>query len=315
MKTRQYIGVDVSKAFLDVSMDGETALRYTYDEAGLTRFLMEITRATAHACVVMEATGGLERALVIALSEAQIAYCVVPPDRVRYLAKALDWAKTDAIDAKLIARYGQSAMPVPQRMTDKHHRALVDCRARRKQLVRMMTSEKNRVQRNNALEASHQRILNALTAELKTIDIQIAELIDSNARVKRIHDTLMDVKGVGQVTATTLVAELPELGTLSGKKITALVGLAPKNRDSGTLKGKRFIQGGRAAVREALYMATVSAIRHNALIKPVYLRLIDNGKPAKVAIVAAMRKLLIYLNVLIRDNISWSELKLNNTKA
>jgi transposase len=305
------IGIDVCKEFLDFARsDSKTAWRRKNTPEGIAGLLEELS-ALKPSCIVIESTGGLERPLLDALLEAHLPVALVNPGNVRDLARGLGiQAKTDAIDAHLLARFGQLAAPrlLEKRLESQAElAALVACR---RQLVKSRTEQANR-----RLTTSSKTARNALDAVMATLDKQIAKLdkqiqdhIDSNDQWKELASALKTAPGVGDILAATLIAQLPELGKLEGKKIAALVGVAPINRDSGRFKGQRTIRGGRACVRSVLYMAAVTAMRCNAVIKAFADRQKALGKPAKKIIVACMHKLLTLLNAMARDNLQWSQL-------
>lgn len=311
MVERRAGGIDVSKRWLDVAArpeakserfantaDGQAAL------VGLVRGLPEAERPQV---VVVEATGGLERGIVAALEGAQVAVAVVNPRQVRDYARCLGLvAKTDQLDAQVLARFGEQIGPEPRLRPDARMQEAQGLVARRRQLVEMLTMEKNRLQQVPArTQPSVRRHLEFLERELAEIERQLADAIASVPAWQTAYDRLQTVTGIGPVTATLLVLELPELGRLDRKQIAALVGVAPFNRDSGALRGKRSCKGGRANVRTGLYMATRSAIRFNPPIRAFYTRLRDAGKLKSVAAVAGIRKLLLMLNVMLRTNTDW----------
>lgn len=271
------------------------------DEAGLKALTKRLAKQALQV-VAMEATGGLEGPVAAELHTAGLPVRVVNARQVRDLARGLGMlAKTDAIDAAMIARFAEAAKltgaPVPDAQAQ-HLGALV---ARRRQLVGMATAERNRLQQaaDKRIRRSIQRLLRSIEAELEGVDRDIDGAIKNSPLWCAVADLLDQQPGVGNITARILVAELPELGRVTGKKIASLVGVAPHARDSGTLRGKRTIWGGRASVRAALYMATLSAVRCDAVLKDFYQRLIARGKTPKVALVACMRKLLVHLNALV----------------
>jgi transposase len=305
--SQYYIGVDVSKATLDVFiLPTNQPFSFQNNPAGIHALLKHCAQLLTP-CVVLEATGGYEQPLAHSLMNAGIAVAIVNPRRVRDFAKAYGkLAKTDKIDAHVLAAFGQTFQPRPQMSVDDRQQALAEVSTRRRQLIDMITQEKNRL----ALAGKHtkksiQTIIKALEKELKTIDSAQAKTIAQDPQLTAKSERLQTIKGVGTVVATSLVADLPELGQLSNKQITALVGLAPYNCDSGTFKGKRTIWGGRASVRSICYMATLVAIRHNVQIKAFYLRLCTAGKQKKVAIIACMRKLIVIMNAMIKNQQPW----------
>jgi transposase len=296
------VGIDVSKDRLDVHVlpKGEH-FTLARDEAGLKALTRRLAKQAVQV-VALEATGGLEGPVVVELHAAGLPVRVVNPRQVRDVARGLGkLAKTDAIDAAMIARFAEAAKltgaPVPDAQAQ-HLAALV---ARRRQLVGMATAERNRLQQatDKRIRRSIQRLLRSIEAELEGVDRDIDGAIKDSPLWCAVADLLDQQPGIGNITARGLVAQLPELGRLTGKKITSLVGLAPHARDSGSLRGKRMIWGGRADVRAAIYMATLSAVRCDAVLKDFYQRLIARGKPPKVALVACMRKLLVHLNALV----------------
>lgn len=259
--------------------------------------------------VVLEASGGFERPVAAAIAASGRAVAVVNPRQARdYFAKATGkLAKTDRLDAKALAHFAQAVRPEPRALPDEKAQEFSTILARRRQIIQMMTAEKNRLGAT-ASKAVGRRIeahLRWLEKELGRADRDLDEAIEGNPTFKENEALLRSVPGVGPVLCRTLLAELPELGLLCAKEVSALVGVAPLNRDSGALRGRRTVWGGRARVREALYMGALIATRHNPQIKEFYGRLLAAGKPKKVALVACMRKLLVVLNALIRDRTFW----------
>jgi transposase len=296
------VGIDVSKDRLDVHVlpDGEH-FTLARDEAGLKALAKRLAGHRPRV-VAMEATGGLEGPVVAELHGAGLPVRVVNPRQVRDLARGLGTlAKTDAIDAAMIARFAEVAKltgaPVPDAQAQ-HLAALV---ARRQQLVGMATAERNRLQQaaNKRIRRSIQRLLRSIEAELEVLDGDIDLTIKGSPLWCAVAELLDREPGIGEGTVRTLIAGLPELGHRTGKKIASLVGLAPYPRDSGSMRGKRAIWGGRADVRSALYMATLSAVRCDPGLRDFYQRLLARGKPPKVALVACMRKLLVHLNAIL----------------
>jgi transposase len=257
--------------------------------------------------IVVEASGGFEQALVGELAAASLPVVVVNPTRVRNFARAKgQLAKTDKIDAQVIADFAQSIRPEVRPLNPAQQQLIKALVTRRRQLIDMQTAEKNRrTSINPALLPRLDKHLEWLAAELQEIEVELNDWIDKNTHWRETRNRLESVPGVGGVTSFTLIAELPELGTLSRQKIAALVGLAPFNRDSGRTRGRRHIFGGRADVRSVLYMAALSGIRYNPVIQAFYNRLIAKGKLFKVAITACMRKLLTILNAIVRDGTYW----------
>jgi transposase len=305
---RPYVGIDVSKARLDVALlpSGESFV-VTNDEEGLDELLGRLEDPHP-ILVVLEASGGLERPVAAALAAAGIAVAVLNPRQTRDFARATGkLAKTDALDAKVLARFAEAVRPTPRTFPDAEAREFQAILARRRQLIQMMTAEKNRLGAA-ASKAVGRRIeahIRWLEKELSRTDRDLDKAIQSSPAFKENEALLRSVPGVGPVLCRTLLAELPELGSLSPRELSALVGVAPLNRDSGTLRGRRSVWGGRARVREALYMGALIASRHNPIIRVFYERLLAAGKPKKVALVACMRKLLIILNAVMRDRTPW----------
>jgi transposase len=306
---RAYVGVDVSKAALDVAiLPARKHFVVPNDEAGIDELLGKLAEVSDAALVVLEASGGFERPLAAALAAFGIALFVVNPRQARDFAKATgQLAKTDALDAFVLARFAQAIRPAPRAIPDEEAREFGEILARRRQIVRMMTAEKNRLGATSS-KAVRERIqahVRWLEKELSRTDGDLDETIAKSPTLKENEALLRSVPGVGPVLCRTLLAELPELGSLSPRELSALVGVAPLNRDSGTLRGRRTVWGGRARVREALYMGALIASRFNPPIKEFYGRLVASGKPKKVALVACMRKLLTILNAVMRDRTPW----------
>jgi transposase len=303
-------GVDVSKRRLDVCLlpAGESFC-VANDPEGIDELVGRLEEARP-ALVVLEANGRYERpaATAIAASSAGIAVAVVNPRQARDFAKAIGrLAKTDKIDAEVLAHFASAVGPKPSVLPDEEAQALQAILARRRQILEMLVAEKNRLQM--APEAVAKRIaahLKWLQKELIRTERDLDEAIRQSETWSRNEGLLRSVPGVGPVLARTLLAELPELGTLAPKRLSSLVGIAPFNRDSGTLRGKGEVWGGRAPVRAALYMGTLVATRHNPVLKDFYGRLLGAGKPKKVALVACMRKLLTILSAMMRDGVPWS---------
>jgi len=305
-----YAGIDVSKAQLDVALrgEGEKFWSTSNDAAGITA-LVECLLSLAPALVVLEATGGFENAATAALVEAGLPVVVANPRQVRDFAKATgQLAKTDRIDARVLALFAERVRPTPRALPGEAAQALQAVLARRRQILGMITAEKNRLGFSSTplVRKGIEKHIRWLEKQLTSIDSELDSLIRQSPIWRAKDDLLRAVPGVGPNLSRTLLAQLPELGQLNPKQIAALVGVAPLNRDSGTLRGKRMVWGGRAPVRTALYLSIWSASRHNPLIRPFYERLRAAGKPPKVAQVACMRKLLTILNAMIRDNAPWN---------
>lgn len=304
-----FAGIDVSKARLDVAVRPTGDIwAVTNDEAGFAT-LVERLEAVGPKLVIVEATGGYQAPLVAALTVAGIPVAVVNPRQVRDFGRATgQLAKTDVLDAEVIARFGEALKPEPRGMPDAETQALQAVVMRRRQLVDMITAESNRLATAlPVVRGDIEEHIKWLRRRLKDVDDDLYSAIKKSPLWRVKEQILRSAPGIGRVTTCALVAQVPELGQLTGKKISALIGVAPFNRDSGTLRGKRAIWGGRAPVRHALYMATLTAIRTSPTIRGFYDRLIAAGKPAKVAHVACMRKLLVRLNAMIRNGATWTE--------
>ncbi len=304
-----YVGIDVSKAHLDVALrPSKEHWQESNDLEGISR-LVEKLGQVGPKMIILEATGGYEAACASALAVANLPVVVINPRQARDFAKSLGRrAKTDPIDAGILAHFGEAAQPEVRKLADEQTRQLQALMGRRRQLIEMLVAEKNRVALSHP--AVRPRLLEHirwLENELDQIDHELHEQLHKSPIWREKDDLLRSVPGIGPVTATTLLAELPELGQLNRKKIAALVGVAPFNCDSGQMRGKRMIWGGRAAVRTALYMATLSATRYNPVIRAHYQYLVKLGKPFKVALVACMRKLLTILNAIIHSKTAWKE--------
>jgi transposase len=303
-----YIGIDVSKAWLDIAVDPTGQYwRAENNDRAITELEARLAESNPK-CIVVEATGGYEAKLVTHLCEANLPVARVNPGRVRRFAQGLNWlAKTDKIDAMLLARFAEKANPRLTKLPTEHEKRLAALVKRRKQVLDMLVSEHNRLETADPDVLPYiQNSTAMLEKQLKELDQAIRSLIDNTPDLKGKQDLLLSVPGVGQVTASTLTSQLPELGTCDRKEIASLVGVAPFSHDSGKKRGKRVIKGGRPAIRSVLYMATLSATRFNPVIRKFYDRLINNGKETKVAIVACMRKLLTILNAIIRDQHHWN---------
>lgn len=303
-----YIGIDVAKDRLEVHvLPGGEAFAVARDGEGVED-LADRLGSLNPALIVLEATGGFEMVVVGALAAARLPLAVVNPRQIRAFARAVgQLAKTDALDAKIIALFAQRVHPEPRPLPDDQTRALAELVARRRQIVAMMTAERNRRGRliSRRLVKSVDRLLAALQKELSALERELDDAIRGTPVWRESEDLLTSVPGVGDKLARTLIAELPELGRLDRKRIAALVGIAPINRDSGTLRGKRTIWAGRAKVRAVLYMAALVATRCNPILHRFYQRLLDAGKAKKLALVAVMRKLLTILNAILRDKTPW----------
>ena len=305
------LGVDVSKAKLDCAFaDGqETFSIDNTPQKIVAELLKRITNPSA-TIVVMEATGGYEELLVALLHQQDIAVAVVNPCRVRHFATGIGKdAKTDPIDARVIAFYGQVVQPAAQAAKSEDEKKLQALVERRRQLLDLINQENNRRQQtaDSEIQEYIKQSLETLQKQVKTIDERLAKCVQADTANARKVEILESVKGIGAVTISTILAELPELGKLNRGEIAKLVGVAPMNNDSGKTSGQRRTFGGRSYVRRVLYMATLVATRFNTRIKTFYQRLLAEGKPKKVALTAAMRKLLTILNTLIKTDQLWTE--------
>ena len=307
-----FVGIDVSKDRLDVHLlPSGRAFAVPRTGAGLDQLAGDL-RTLAPALVVLEATGGFELTVAAALSAAGLPLAVVNPRQIRDFARATGrLAKTDALDAAAIALFAERIRPVPRPLAPEDAQLLAELVGRRRPLIEMIGMEGN-MEGNRRRQARAPKVQRTLEATLTTLQAQLAELDrDINAAVRaspawRAADELLtSVPGVGDVTARTLIAELPELGQLDRRRIAALVGVAPVNRDSGQMRGHRAIAGGRTSVRNTLFMATLTAARWNPVIRAHYTQLIARGRPKKVALIACMRRLLGILNAIIRTSTPW----------
>ena len=302
-----FVGIDVAKDRLDVALrpSGET-FAVARNGEGLADLIKKLV-PLAPELVVMEATGGFETVVAAAIAGAKLPLAVVNPRQIRDFARAVgQLAKTDRLDAAVIARFAEQVRPGPRSIPDEQTRALDDLVTRRRQIVDMITAESNRRSRlSKRLQRGADRILAALQKELTDLDRDLDDTIRGSPAWREKEVLLTSVPGVGPVLARTLIAEFHELGSLDRRKTAALAGVAPINRDSGSMRGRRTTWAGRASVRSVLYMATLVAARRNPVIAAFYRRLLDAGKPKKVALVAAMRKLLTILNAILRDRLPW----------
>jgi transposase len=308
MRREVFVGIDVSQDFLDVGVrpSGER-FRVGYDSAGLDGLVSRL-QALRPIRIVLEATGKLEAPLVACLQMARLTPVVVNPRQVRDFAKATgELAKTDGIDAGVLAHFAEAIRPEVRELPDEQAQALAELVNRRRQVQDMRVAEQNRLRRiaSALVRLRIERHVAYLERELDDIDDELQRQIAKTPAWQADVDLYCTVPGIGRTLATSVVAHLPELGRLSGRKISKLVGIAPLADDSGTRHGKRRIWGGRASVRRSLYLAALVAIRFNPPMRDVYERLVGSGKPKKVAIVACMRKLLVILNAMKRDGTPW----------
>jgi len=303
-----FVGIDVSKDRLDVHIrpTGEV-FAVARDGAGLEQLVGKL-RTIAPSLIVLEATGGFETVVAAALAAAGLPLAVVNPRQIRAFAKACgQLAKTDKLDAAVIAHFADAVQPPARGVPDEAARALAELLTRRRQLIGMMTAERNRRRQltQPRLVRTVDQVLATLQLQLSAIDTDIDMAIRATPAWREKEELLTTAPAIGAKIARTLIADLPELGALTRRRITALVGVAPFNHDSGKRHGKRAIAGGRSSVRAALYMAVLVAIRRKLPLAATYQRLRAAGKPAKVAIVATMRKLLVILNAIMRDKTAW----------
>jgi transposase len=301
------VGIDVSKDRLDVHVrPAGRVLNYSRDAAGIDALLGELG-GLAPQLIAVEATGGFEEVVVASLGAAGLPVVTVNPARVRLFAGAIGQrAKTDPIDAAMIAHFAEVTAPAVRPLPDAAAQALADLVTRRRQIIQMIVAEGQREKRASPrAKKSIQRMLKTLRAELSDLNTEISETVRGSPLWREQEDLLSSVPGVGAVTARTMLAELPELGSLDRRKIAALVGVAPFTRQSGKWRGKSFIGGGRASVRTALFMAAMTAMRRNPVLRAFHQRLRAAGKPKMVALIAVARKLLTILNAILRDKTKW----------
>jgi transposase len=303
-----FIGIDVSKARLDVYVrPGGESFAVNRDSEGIEALIARVC-ALGPSLVVLEATGGFETVVAAALGAAGLPLAVVNPRQIRDFARAIGrLAKTDPIDAAVIAHFAEAVRPEARPIANEEARTLGEFIARRRQLLEMMTAERNRRRQltSRRLIKGVDRVLAILQAQLTELEGDIDVTVRGTPAWREKEDLLTSVPGIGPKIARTMIAELPELGSLSRQQVASLVGVAPFNRDSGKWRGRRSIAGGRATVRSALYMSVLVAIRRDLPLALTYRRLRAAGKPAKVAIVACMRKLITILNAILRDNLPW----------
>lgn len=309
MKTATvYVGIDVAKEKLDIAVhSSDRQWTFANSDAGIGQTVSCLQELNP-ALIVLEATGGIEVPLVAALAVAGLPVAVANPRQVRDFARATGrLAKTDTLDAKTLAHFAAVVRPALRPLPDAYTQEMTAILTRRRQLVEMLTAERNRLSATRS-KAVRERILSHITwleKELAHIDDDLASNIRKSPVWREKDNLLQSAPGVGPVLSTTLLAHLPELGNLNRRQIAALVGVAPFNRDSGNLRGKRTVWGGRSAIRTALYMATLVASRHNPVIRAFYHRLCAAGKPKKVALTACMRKLLTILNAMLKHRTPW----------
>lgn len=300
-----FVGIDVSKHTFDVHNLAEGSDRQFENNAEGIRVFVEEMTATQPSLIVLEATGGYESELALSLYHAGLPVSVVNPKRVRDFARSYgQTAKTDKIDAYIIALFGSRMDPLKTEFPDEIGRAIHDLAVRKRQLTGMRVAEKNRMEHaaNEAVANSIQMSVDFIGTRISEIDNEICGLIGQSVDLSRKAELITSFPGIGTATAAQLISGLPELGAISGKKISALIGVAPINRDSGQFRGRRMTGGGRKEIRTLLYMPTLSAIRHNPVIRDFYNRLVEAGTSKMVAIVAAMRKLIVTVNSMVAKN-------------
>jgi len=305
--TEIYVGIDVSKAKLDVAIwDSEVSWNFRNEAEGWQELVKRL-KTCKPTLIVMEASGGLEQSIVAELYLEKLPVAVVNPTRVRDFAGSTgQWAKTDKLDARIIAHFAQAVHPKVRPLRTAEEERLNALVTRRRQVIQILVAEKNRkATTHSSLQEGVQQHIDWLEDELLDLDREIEHFIQESPEWQEKAALLRSVPGVGPVTASTMLAELPELGTRNRQQIAALVGVAPVNKDSGKKRGKRRVFGGRAPVRRALYMATLVATRANPVIRRFYERLLAKGKEKKLALTACMRKLLIILNSIIRNRQPW----------
>lgn len=303
-----FVGIDISKASVDVAVhQSKEHWTFTNDENGIKK-LVNLMRKVSPSLIVMESTGSYEVAAAYELDARGYAVAVVNPRHIRDFARSTGLlAKTDVLDARVIARFAATIKPAPRVLPDEEAQRLAAIMSRRRQVVAMLTAEKNRLgQANHNVKERITQHISWLEQELDDLNKESGSMIETNPEWKEKSDIMQSVPGVGRNLALTLLSDLPELGTLNRKQIAALCGLAPFNRDSGQMRGKRSVWGGRSSVRAAVYMAAFSAVRWNPLLKEFYQRLVDSGKRRKVAMVACMRKLLCILNAMLKNKTIWN---------
>ncbi len=304
-------GVDVSSSFLDVAVEpGGMYRRFDYNEAGFGELIVWLIEREV-GLVVLEATGGLEVKLVVALDDAGIGFHVANPRQVRDFARALGkLAKTDKIDAKVIVEYGVRMKPAAQVLPSKNRQKLKAMVTRYSQLTQLRVAESNRLARMNddEMRVMIEKMIEQINQQIEQVQVMMNEWVEDDAELSCEVDRIESVQGIGRLTSSRLVAMVPELGCCNRREIARLIGVAPVNRDSGTMRGKRTTGGGRSDVRKILYMPTIVATKHNPVIRETYLHLLAQGKPKMVALIACMRKLIIMINIMVREQKTWNEL-------
>lgn len=306
-RSERNVGIDIGKSMLDMCIyEVDIYTQYPNTPEGVRQLLKQVSRYKITR-IIVEATGGYERALVEACADKELPLIIVQPMQVRQFAKAQGiLAKTDKLDSRLIAQFGAVMKPEPKPLNSKKIRYIRDLLSRKRQLNDMRTQELNRQHKAPAvLAATYKRVIKVLDKDIDWVNKLLVKAVSEVTEWQRTYDIVSSTPGIGDGVAFTLLGELPELGNLSARKIAALCGLAPFNRDSGVMKGRRRIQGGRAPIRTVLYMAMLSAIQCNPVIKHFYQKLVAQGKHKKVALTACMRKMMTMLNAMVRDNCEW----------
>ena len=304
-----FVGIDVSKDKLDVHVRPSSEVFFVPRNAEGIDEMIRRLRPLSPAIIGIEATGGFEQVVAAGLAGAGLPVAVVNPGQVRAFARSLGQrAKSDPIDAAVIAHFIEATKPDVRPLPDEQTRLLAELVTRRRQIIQMLVAERQREQHplSRSLKKSLARLIKALEKELNTLDEGIDDALRDSEVWKESQDLMKSVTGVGDITARTMLAEVPEIGTLDRRQIASLVGVAPFVRQSGRWKGKSFIAGGRANVRAVLYMAALTAARSNPVLRAFYLRLLANGKCKKAALIAVARKLLTILNAIVRDRKPWT---------
>ena len=303
-----YMGVDIAKAYLDAAIGNEKR-RFANDALGHRELIKWVKQFSAPVQVICESSGGYERALVQALARAGVKISLVQANRVRQFARATGiLAKTDRIDAKLLSAFGEAMQPGTISASQLEQEHLRELESQRRHLTHLLVMEQNRAARMSDLCVCkmNRRLISQIKKQIEQLELLIQEQIKASPELCTKAEKLTAISGVGARTAALLLAQMPELGQLNRREVAALVGVAPFNRDSGRMRGKRAIYGGRRAVRHGLYMAALVAARHNPILRGFYLRLRAGGKPAKVALIATMRKLLIVLNSSVKPDLKYA---------
>jgi len=304
----RFVGVDVSKERLDVCVQPGGELRAFTNDASGQAALVEMLRQLPCCAIVIESTGGFERPALFAMQDADLRVTLVNPRQIRDFAKGIgQWAKTDRLDAAVLAEFARLLTPAPTEKTSEKQRELDALVGRRRQLLETRAAEMNRVGQtcDKFITKTLERMIKAITRELKAVENRIAQLLESDDQWKAKLELLMSTPGVGKVAGATLLAELPELGRLNRQQIASLVGVAPYPRDSGRFQGQRAIGGGRRSLRSVLYMAALTSRRCNPVLKAFAARLAAKGKSFKAIQVACIRKLLVILNTMVKNNTPW----------